>query len=334
MAYGHRTKNSRGFASGTRGRAYLSTRGKKRTTSSTYRRLRRAPVQRTKYTVARNVARIDRLARVVNTGKYQKLSQVCRFVNPVQIRFSPGNPYAFLANDFTSYSPTMTNGGTLFGPLYTGVIPNLDTTAAGVGQWHTAICNGVQNLKDEYNNWAGSNDDGVSVKSFTPISATYRLGVVIPSQGQALADRWISIDIVRPKKILYQSAYHKFNLPDSLGAYSHMAEEAVSSERNTWNPTYFSVKRRWLKLPANDAVTRLDQSVVSKFTITFPHKPLHVDMDPTSGTTYEQFHMCLDPRKQVWVVINISADTNLTASQPTLQFSRIIRFRDAAGVST
>ena len=335
MAYGRYAKNSRGFSRGTGSRNYVRLGRKKRTARTEYRKLRKAPAKKVKYAVAANKSQIDQLSRVVNRGKYQKGFESAKMVGGSIYNLAPNKPFCWAANDFSSTSPTLSNGGQIFGATYLGTSPNMDTSAVIVGNWRRQTNPTVASLKQSYDQWAGANDDTVSLNSYTPLKATYTLSFTIPKMTPDMGARWIRVDILKPKKLLTMTAFQKFQLPDCLGALSNMALAPNAVDRNKYNTTYWSVKSKFVKIPQCE-VAKENVQRVCKFDVKFPNRQLKLDLQAVQGGIhqYEPFWANCDPRDIVWIVVSINAAATESSNNPVCEFSRTIHFRDGAGVST
>jgi len=338
MAYG-RKRTARGFGGAFGSRSYVRTGKKKPTTRSKYRKLRKASPKKVKYTVAQNAAKIAKLDNVVNRGKYQKATERAVMVGGANYNLAPDKPMCFAANDFTCKGGnTGTDfGGPIYGAEYSGTAPNKDTTHQTVGNWYRSINQTVGNLKDMYDQWRGANDDGVSLKSYTPLKATYNLAFTIPRMTADMAERWIRVDIVKPKKILRKSEWQMYSMPSCIGAFSNMAMAPNSVERNQYNSTYWTVKSKYIKIGKVE-VPKNNVSRMVKFDVTFRKKEIAIDLEQVAGAPGEDIHepwvSNMDPRHIVWVVVSINQSATDSTNNPVMQWTRTLHWRDGAGTTT
>jgi len=257
-------------------------------------------------------------------------------VAPTVYHLSPITPVCWAANDFSCVSSIVSNGGQIFGASYTGVAPNQDTSAIIIGNWRRQTNPTVANLKDSYDQWAGANDDAVSLNSYTPLKASYTLSFTFPTIDPAAGARWIRIDVIRPRKLLSITAFQNFQLPNALGALSNMALAPTAGDCNKYNTTYWNVKSKYMRISPSD-VLRTNVQRVCKFDVKFPSRSLKLDQQAVPGgiNQYEPFWTNCDPRHIVWIVVSINKGQGpVTSDDPIMEFSRVIHFRDGGGVST
>lgn len=322
MAYGR----SRGFGTGAGTGAGVRTRYGKRpvTARSAYRKIWRKPVKRT---VAKNVAKIARLNRIVNMGKLQRNFQTALVSPGVNYEFKPSNPICFMANDFTDFFSTNTTGGQIFGAAYTGSAGAYDCSAVVVKNWHLTSHAIVQGLKPEYDQWADNNDDRASSVGYLPVSARYTISVFFGVLPAAQEDYYVRVDLIKTKRYYINSDYNKFTMPSCVGALSNTALAASSGQRNAYNPSLFSVKTKYIRVKAQP-VDRTNVYASLVFSIKFKSKLLSCNLAPISASAYEPMWAMVDPKDAIWCVLN-SSQTSLTA--PRIEMSRQIVFRDSKG---
>jgi len=281
--------------------------------------------------VSQNSKKINSLESKVN-GHVQRNYHICRFPGtPGSFQLSPSTPLCFAANDFTRDSQS---GGKLYFPIYTGAAPNITPSAAIAGVWEAYSPGTDFGLLPQYHQWADNNDDTTAKSAYQPLYAEYKLNFSRKSQAITQPDTYIRIDVVRAKRVYLTSQFHRYNLPDCLGALQNMAVSSVSSlqKRNAYNPDLFSVKTRWIKLPAvYNATSAVSRTHVMK--MGFDKKLIKLDLD-TSGSLTEEFFLGVDPRTPVWVIVSISEgslDPDTTPLETTL--TRKVVWRDQFGVS-
>lgn len=299
--------------------------------AKTLAKARKAPTR----TIAKNVRAIRKLKTVVNAGNVQRNFQLAKWVGSDTYKLTPSTPFCLALNDFTSSHSLNLSGGQIFGPVFTGVPPLLDTHAIIVAQWHNSNPASVAGLAPKYRTWTDNNDDIVSPVFYVPLGAKYTFTFNRPAQSEEQGDMWIRADILKTKREYTPSDYHAYNLPNALGAYGNLCLDPSSGRRNKINPALFSVKTRYIKIKRQTA----DATNVAR-SMTINYKPkqhkIKLDLDDNvSGApnTKEPFHLAVAPRTIEWLMFSISDTPVAPATDLVITCSRSIVYRDPHGVA-
>lgn len=282
---------------------------------------------------ARTIALLNKKVIAAANGHYQE-----NFQNVVNVAgfytLAPSRPFAFCMEDFTSLTAANTAGGPIFGATYSGVSPNIMLAPAVIGQWQSVNPGNNFGLDLRYRQWADNNNDTASLTAYQPISATYNLTFNRSAQIATQTDSYVRVDIISTKRRYLNTVHHQYNMPDCLGAFQEMAISNANGQRNKYNPALWKVETRWLKIPGNKTgVSVNDVSRTMRLYKSFDRKLIKLDLDYQASTTsYEQFHMAVDPARVHWCVISASDDPVANEAHLTTKFTRTIRYRDQHGV--
>lgn len=298
------------------------------------RRPRKQVVARPHATIIKNVKAITTLQNQVN-GHVQKNWMVADFTPNTSYALQPLQPIAMILNDFTDKNLSNSTGGQIFGAIYTGVAPNIQPSAAIIGNWALRNPGLVSGLAPQYHQWKDQNNDKASLKAYQPLYAEYSLTFNRAEQAALQQDIYVRIDTVRSRRRYLPSNFNNYVLPDCLGALSNMANKNDPKTQNCYNPALWNVKTKYIKLPQMD-VTRNNHSVTHRFRMGFPKKLLRLNLDQPfsgTGTDYEPFHLANDPKDNIWCIVNIS-DVQGAGTKPVeTVFTRKVVYRDQRGVS-
>jgi len=293
------------------------------------------PMTRTK-AINQNTKMIKSLKKVAYGGTFQRNFQIARMQGPPSFQFSKSQPIAFALNDFTSSTSTDSSGGQIFTPNYVAVTPGVyDTAASIIGNWATANPIGTQltnNLSQKFKQWSDENQDQVSPEMYMPLSANYNLTFTRSTQTSAQAAVNIRIDVITTRRQFLKSQYHDYTMPECLGAFQNMAVSNDAGTRNSYNPTLWSVRTKYLKLPAIDTgvnVVRQNQSRSLQMFERFKPRNLKLRLDTVSASQKEPFHLAVDPDLIRWCVVSIGDDPATGANSGVIvKLQRTIRYRD------
>lgn len=289
------------------------------------RKASKAPVK----TVAKNTLAIRQLKNQVN-GHIQRNYQFVDFLDtPGSFVISPKTPLCFAVNDFTREDQ---GGGKLYFPIYTGVSPNINTSAAIAAKWQQYNPSLALGLDQKFRMWKDNNDDTVAKSCYQPVYADYRINLSRNTTGTAQPELYIRMDILRVKRFYQKSSYHDYSLPEALGCLQNLAVGVGDNTRNSINPDLFHVKTRWFKMPAQDA-TRTAASKTFHYRTKFPKKLIKLDLDESGGLV-EEFHLGQDPKVPIWMVLSVSdRPTGAPTTDLKVTMTRKIVWRDQFGVS-
>lgn len=287
--------------------------------------------------INKNTLALKRLKKKDLGGVFQRNFQIARMQGPPAFNFSKSQPIAFALNDFTSNLPDDTTGGQIFTPSYLNTpTPNVyDTQAVIIGNWSTtnpAETQLVNNLSSKFRQWSDQNDATVSPVQYLPLSANYHLHFVRQSQTSAQPAVNIRIDVITTRRTYLKSQYHDYTMPECLGAFQNMAISNTDGARNAYNPALWSVRTKYVKLPAIDTgvnVVRQDQSRTVKLFERFKPKNIKLHLDVVSPTQREPFHLAVDPDIIRWCVVSIGDNPASGGNSGVLvKMQRTIRYRD------
>ena len=281
-------------------------------------------------TLARQVKQLQ----MSKIGKYQENYEYCQIVGGEGTNWSQDQPIIFAANNFLEDAP-----------IFIGKYD--DTTHIGHDipshvvktQWAKRTPAGSGSKFPEHDYWVHSNDDHVSTTAYKAISTTLNINIEAP----ALAGNhvyWVRIDVFKPKKTLLHSNVRKLSLPMNVQALNGMASAEMSS-RNRFHKDYFTViYSKWIKL--SHTLPAEDHKSIEKFCkiyLKFPQRSsteklnLHSEVETVNGTVQETFTSNMPQDEVYWVMLS----TNQTShdSMPVrAEMTRVIRYRDANGVSS
>lgn len=299
--------------------------------AKTLAKARKAPVR----TIAKNTRAIRKLKTVVNAGNVQRNFQLAKFVGSDVYALEPSRPFCLALNDFTHSHSLNLSGGQIFGPVFTGLAPNIDCSAIIIGQWHNSNPAGVAGLAPKYRTWTDNNDDLVSPVFYVALGAKYTFTFNRPAQSEEQGDLYIRADIMRSKREYTPSEYHSYNLPGSLGVYGNLCLDPSSGRRNKINPALWYVKTRYIKIKRQTA----DATNVAR-TMTINYKPkqrkikLDLDDDITgAANTKEPFHLAIPSKNIEWLMFSISGTPVSPATDLQITATRQIVYRDPHGVA-
>lgn len=291
---------------------------------------RKTNPRRNRAKINKNSKAIARLRTKDLGGVFQRNFQQCKLTD--QYSLTPTTPYAFCCNDFTSSESDNLSGGQVFGATY-GTQPSgqITTSAIIVGNWVTRNPAETFGLAPEYRQWSDSNSPTVSPIQYMPLGAKYTLVFQRAQQMSNQGPVKIRIDMIRSKRQYLKSQYHDYTMPECLGAFQKMAISNASGVNNSYNPDLWTVKSRYLNLPAIDVgvqVLRIDQTKTVVLKKSFPKKNIKLHLDYVNATQKEPFHLATDPRIQEWCVVSIGDGFQQGNTGITCHMQRTIAYRD------
>jgi len=301
--------------------------GTRRNVSTFSRRPRKPKTQSQK-----NKKSIEKIKKQNMGGVFQRNFQIARFG---QYTFSKEKPLCFALNDFTSSLPDDLTGGQIYAPNYLAS-GGLYTTSAGiVANWYTANPaeqNFTYNLTQPYRQWTDQNDATVSPVQYMPLSADYHITFTRPTQDSAQPAVSIRIDVISTRRTYLKSQYHDYTMPECIGAFQNMAVSNEDGTKNAYNPALWSVRTRYITMPAINTgvnVVRNDQHKHMKMFERFKPKNIKLHLDTVSATQKEPFALAVDPDIIRWCIISIG-DNPVAGSNSGvfIKMQRTIRYRD------
>lgn len=259
-----------------------------------------------------------------------------------------GFPLAFCLNDFSHQIGGLNNtGGSIYTPAYIGVAPNIELDVTTPAHWKKRDPGLVLGLKQEYQQWRDQNQNTLNIwptgtaggltTSYLPVYAEYNFTFTRQIQGFDQADIWIRFDEISPKRIyaVTSQADKQFTMPKCLGAFQDMANRNNPKVQNTYNPSLWNVKTRWVKLPSTNGSDEKTVFWTHKMRCTFPDKEIRLNPDRSiPSPDFQTFADLCDPRQAKWLVISVSNNgVEQTDPQYLLdtQFTRTIKWRDSLG---
>lgn len=294
----------------------------------------------TKSSVRSNTTAIKSLQGKVN-GHIQRGYHICKIVNqpttPNAFNWQPNKPILFALNDM--YTTTTAPGGgpgAIYYPLYSGTSPNITMSGAVLSRWVDYTPGEALGHTAQFQQWKDvkfSQPSRVGYQPlYTDVTVTVKRDKATPTQGVL----WVRVDTFTSKRIYQASAGGSdpkiYNMPGAVGALSDMAVGANPVPRNSFNPALWSVKTRWIKLPA---VNQDMQNLSKSFHIRcgFPKKFLSLNMDVDPSGVGEGFWQCCDPRAVKWCLISLSdySVSQTTDPTPSITMSRKVVYRDSRG---
>lgn len=286
--------------------------------------------------ISKNRLSIKRLKKRELGGVFQRNFQLARMA--AQYTFSKEKPLAFALNDFTSAVATNTVGGQLFAPVYV-VDPNnpaiYSTSAVIVGNWETANPAAKEftyDLTPKFQQWSDQNNATVSPTQYMPLSANYNLNFIRTAQVSSQPKVTIRIDVITTRRSYLPSKFHDYTMPECLGAFQDMAVSNTDGIRNAYNPALWSVRTRYVTLPAVDVgvnVIRQDQHKLVRLFERFKPRNIKLHLDVVNATQMEPFHLAVDPDIVRWCVISVGSNPVSGGNTGILiKLQRTIRYRD------
>lgn len=320
MAYGRKNKSRK--STSTRASAA-------RKVQRFYRKRRTAPA---KAALISNAKAISALQSKV-MGPLKKNYHVATFSPTTVYQFGPQYPYAFPLNDFTEQLSSNLRGGTIYGPTYTAVGPapgNIQIGAQAVG--HFIDRNPVEalNIQNQFRMWDRSNVALANNQAYYPIYAEYTFTFTRDVQDDTQSDIYVRLDRLKTRRQFVPGGDSNISMPTCLGAFQNMANRNNPKIANCYNPAYFGVKTRWLKLRGYASDKKITQ-VSTKFRMAFPKKLVRMNASQISATEFETFAAVVDPKIPEWMVVSVSnAASEPSDSTPLeLNITRKIVWRDA-----
>lgn len=318
--------------------AYPTTK-RRRTMPTRYRRktayTKRVPVK-TKTAARINKSRISRLEEKVNGHVQRGYHQLSIRYNPGTFTWSPAQPILVCLNDFYSQTTAAGGGtGSAYYPTYAGAPPNVTMQANVLDRFVDFLPGASLGFAPQYQQWSNQRLSQPSKVGYQPLYTDIRIvlnrAACTPSGG----DLWVRVDCFRARKTYLSVTGGPdpkiYNMPQALGALSHMAV-GPNTRSNSFNPALWSVKTRWIKLPAVDIDSR-DINTIFHVKMGFPKKFLSTNVDVTSAGVGEQFYNCVDPKQVHWMLLSISRDSpnQTTDPTPTITMTRKVVYRDSRG---
>jgi len=301
---------------------------------------RRVPVS-TKRATQINIKKIRKLESAVN-GKLQTGYHVCRIPylpSPGGFVWRPKTPLALVLNDFYSQTSGPNGGsGAIYYPAYFGAAPNITMGASIVDRWSDYKPGQNFGHDPKYWQWKDVENSQPSLNGYQPVYSDIRVCINRESCTPAQGDIWIRVDLVKAKRTFVPSNSivdpHIFNMPTALGAFSNMAVPLYQDGRNRYNVKLWSVKTRWLKLPA----VRTEQKNLQKIfhiRTKFPKTFYRLNNNVTSGGVAEEFWNLVPasgPLAPQWAILSISTEmVDADNSVPQINLTRMVRYRDEEG---
>lgn len=329
MAYGRRTTIKRG--AGVSARRRVDFRRKRASTKTTYRKLKRRSPAAAKYAVAKNTTTLRNLKTIVNQGPVQRNVQRLKpnaegtGLDPPPL--TPENNIFFPANDFTGQWSDNLAGGMIYINRMTPVGGGFEPDALQYGSWIHYSPGFQASLLTPFRQWTDPNIDTASYRGYMPMSARYSFNFRWANIVSTEPNITLRIDIIKPKKVLPLSQQTSYTLPKAGGALSNMALDQYDDKKNTYNPELWTVKTMYKTIPRAD-VPRTNVNKTMTFAIKFPRRMLDLKLQVVSNNIREQFWTNCPIKQQVWVNINISQKVNDGTSDPTINATRQLLYRD------
>lgn len=310
-----------------------SFRRKRPSTKKIYRRLKRRPAKVTKYTVAKNAAAVRQLKTVVNQGPVQRNLQrlkVTEVTPNVQPAFTPETNIFFAANDFIGQSATNTVGGLVYMNKFIQIPgqPGEHPQAKEYAHWIHYSPGYQMNLPKEFRQWTDPNIDTASFRGYMPLSARFSFNFRWASIVSSEPTIFIRFDILKRKKHYARTDADQHMMPQCGGVLSNMAVDQYGDLKNQYNPELWTVKTFYKTVPSS-TVPRSNISTTATFNVKFPRKYLDLKLETTEPNKRELFYKNCPLHQQIWVNINISRNTQQGTSNPVINATRQILYRDA-----
>jgi len=282
--------------------------------------------------INKNRLAIKRLKNKETGGVFQRNFQLARLAQAPDFVFGKDQPLAFALNDFTSSTATNLAGGLLFTPTYTPVGAGNDLTANIIGNWRTENPGQINGLNPKYQQWSDQNDATVSPIQYMPLSAKYVLNFSRPTQDSAQPSVNLRVDVITTRRRYLKSDFHDYTMPGCLGAFAKMAISNEEGKRNQYNPALWSVRTKYLKLPAISTgvnVIRQNQSRNLVLNEYFKPRNIKLHLDTVSPTQKEPFHLAVDPDIIRWCIVSCGDNPVSGANAGiVLKLQRTIKYRD------
>lgn len=240
------------------------------------------------------------LSRQINNLQRSKLGefQQCR----EKIGFQPSwsvpaeEPLCFCLNDFNN-SYTLNVGA----PVYRGVVTG--AVYSKVGNW--SVLTNFPVATDSVDYFFKSENNTASKIIYAPISTTFNIQArkTMTTGEDPIVLR---IDIVKQKKCL-TNLIRKLELPHSIVGLGKMAMENVAV-RNTYNKEFITIlDTKYLYLSNKDSSDKEIRKQANFYVKFNPKKPLRTDSEADgSSNTENDFYVNIDPKEQIWAVVNFS----------------------------
>lgn len=266
-------------------------------------------------------------------GMFQKRAEQVRWVaddDNTTYPWEVKKPFAFCLNQFNGRDTT--TGALVKAPIY-------HTDSNGFGQvmkrFGTWVPTALVGVNRELNPHIADIDDAVSPEVYKPLGTSVKIQLEFNNYPANERTDWFRIDVVRPKKHLLSSAFHKLNMPEGLGQFTALTANNMV-DRNFINSTYWDVVyTKWIPLVNNSGVNKHITKVVT-INRSYKNSPvIKTDLNSTSATeagvtTYPMFHQQTDPTQLEWCVISAGSSDILPRSMSIL---RQISWRDQSGTS-
>lgn len=298
---------------------------------------KRVPV-RTRTATRINAKKIRRLqTRVI--GHLQKGYHICKVPNlptPGGFVWKPAEPFMIALNDFYTQTTGPTGGaGAIYYPRYFGAPPNVTMGSSILDRWSDYKPGENFGFSQQYWQWKDVQNCQPDVTGYLPVFSDIRVCInrerCTPDQG----DMWVRVDFVRAKRTFIPNNSvvdpKIYNLPTALGAFANMAAPLYNQGRNSYNPALWSVKTRWIKLPA---VQYPSQNIMNAFHIRtrFPKQFLKLNNNVTAAGVSEEFWTLVPARTMRWCVFSLSAEpVNGDNTVPSVSLTRHVSYRDNYG---
>lgn len=255
----------------------------------------------------KNTMSIMTLAKQVKALQVSKLGPVQSvreaFEFPVYGLFDAKRPIMFCANDFI-------DPGDIRAPIY-GLQDNtlLRDAPYVMGRW--SLNNGPTGPAgndDDFNFWYKSNDNHCSQEIYSPIKTNICIKFAA-NMYPANRPMRFRIDVIRQKKLSYQSSDHALQLPDAMLGLNNLHHTDMLL-RNRINKEYFEViqtKFMYMKNPATSGpdYAQVRSECYAKLSIPFDRSYIKPDIDSQgSSQDHAAFYKNVDPKKLIWVLIS------------------------------
>ena len=293
-----------------------------------------------KYVVANNRLAIRTLARQVKAlqvsklGLFQKNFEFVKLDN-VDGQWHDHAPYCFPLNNFlkdqcrifqatedTSTHPGYTIPGHVVRKTFTQWTPTSPV------------------LTDEFNYWAGANEDQASFIAYKPISTNITFKFTSPALPPNV-NYWVRIDIIKPTKTLMQTNVKSLNLPKNLLSLGNLAHSDME-RRNKINKMYFQTcLTKWINLKNTKNSTNTTTERYCKINWKFSKSrksgcetlDAGVVIDTATGPITTTFEDQMPKDDIYWVVLSTSNQSG-DPNRIEVDMNRTIAYRDQHGVAS
>ena len=285
-----------------------------------------------------NKSRIDKLEEKINGHVQRGYQMLYLNPNPPEWIWRPSQPILLPLNDFYSQQTASAGGtGSAYFPVYSGdpALGTMITKAKALDRWFDFTPGATLGLADQFRQWSNVKNSQPSRVGYQPIYTDVRFVLNRSRCTPDGGDLWVRLDVFKAKKTFLPTAGgvdpKQYNMPGALGSLSQMAV-GPNVRQNSFNPALWSVKTRWIKLPAVDVPSR-DINTVFHVKMAFPKKFLVTNVDVDATGIGEQFYNCVDPKQIHWLMLSISRESpnQTTDPTPTLTCTRKIVYRDSRG---